>query len=82
MRSLQAGMGSAGILPAVRGILSRTQRVFDSPSKIMTPRVAEIPSGNMPGGASRMLALPESIILYEHHYYPQWARDRSCKQAG
>jgi hypothetical protein len=69
-------MGSAGILPAVRGILSRTQRVFDSPSKIMTLRVAEIPSGNMPDGASRMLALPESMVLYERARYSKRARDR------
>ena len=53
------------MLPAVRGILPRTPRVFDSPSKIMTLRVAEIPSGNMPDGASRMLALPDSTILHE-----------------
>jgi hypothetical protein len=70
------------MLPAVRGILSRTQRVFDSPSKIMTLRVAEIPSGNMPDGASRMLALPESMVLYERARYSKRARDRSRKQAG
>lgn len=69
-------MGSAVILPAVRGILSRTHRVFGSMNKIMTLRVAEIPSGNMPDGASRMLALPKSTILYERNHYPQRARDR------
>jgi hypothetical protein len=75
-------MGSAGILPAVRGILSRTQRVFDSMNKIMTLHIAEIPSGNMPDGASRMLALPESMVLYERARYPQRPGDRSRKQAG
>jgi hypothetical protein len=63
MRSLQTGMGSAGILP-------RTLDLFPSPSKIMTLRAAEIPSGNMPEGASRMLALPESTILHERNHYP------------
>ncbi|MGA7275445.1 MAG: hypothetical protein WBX14_11425 [Candidatus Udaeobacter sp.] len=70
MRSLQSGMGSAGMLPAVRGILPRTLDLFHSPSKIMTLRAAEIPSGNMPEGASRMLALPESTILHERNHYP------------
>jgi len=62
-------MGSAGILPAVRGILPRTQRVFDSMSKIMTLRAAPIPSGNMPDGASKMLALPKSTIRHERAYH-------------
>jgi len=55
-------MGSAGILP-------RTQRVFDSMSKIMTLRAAPIPSGNMPDGASKMLALPKSTIRHERAYH-------------
>jgi hypothetical protein len=76
MRGLQTGMGSAGMLPAVRGILPRTQRMFDSMNKIMTLRVAEIPSGNMPDGASRMLALPKSTILHERAHYSKRARDR------
>jgi hypothetical protein len=75
-------MGSAGMLPAVRGILPRTRRVFGSMNKIMRLRVAKISSGNMPDGASRMLALPKSIILYERNHYPQRARDRPCEQAG
>ena len=50
--------------------------VFGSMNKIMRLRVAEIPSGNMPDGASRMLALPEQV-LYERDHYPQRARDRS-----
>ncbi len=70
------------MLPAFRGILPRTQRVFDSMSKIMTLHAAPIPSGNMPGGASRMLALPESTIRHERAHYSQGARNRSRKQAG
>jgi hypothetical protein len=76
MRGLHTGMGSAGMLPAVRGILPRTQRVFDSMNKIMTLHIAEIPSGNMPDSASRMLALPESMVLYERARYSKRARDR------
>jgi hypothetical protein len=75
-------MGSVGMLPAVCGILPRTQCVFDSMSKIMTLRVAGIPSGNMPDSASRMLALPESTFLHERNHHSQRSRDRSGKQAG
>jgi excinuclease ABC subunit A len=53
------GKGSAGMLPAVRGILSRTtQRAYADDINEVTLRAAEEPSGNMPDGASRMLALP------------------------
>jgi hypothetical protein len=82
MRGLQAGMGSAGMLPAVRGILPRTQRVFDSMNKNVMAHAAEIPSGNMPDGASRMLALPESTILHECAHHSQRSSDRSRKQTG
>src|SRR5207253_11498960 len=53
-------LGSAGMLPAVRGILPRTRQSEDTTSKHneLTIRVAEEPSGNMPNGAIRMLALP------------------------
>jgi excinuclease ABC subunit A len=53
------GKGSAGMLPAVRGILPRTtQRAYADDINEVTLRAAEEPSGNMPDGASRMLALP------------------------
>ncbi len=53
-------LGSAGMLPAVRGILPRTaQDVYKANRKDLTIRVAKEPSGNMPDDASKMLALPE-----------------------
>jgi error-prone DNA polymerase len=57
-------LGSAGMLPAVRGILPRTTQSEDRGNyKDFTIRVAEEPSGNMPDGASRMLALPTESPL-------------------
>jgi excinuclease ABC subunit A len=56
---LRSVLGSAGMLPAVRGILPRaTQRAYANDGNEFTLRAAEEPPGNMPGGASRMLALP------------------------
>jgi error-prone DNA polymerase len=56
--------GSAGMLPAVRGILPRTrQSEGTSRHNELTIRVAEEPSGTMPDGASRMLALPTDTPL-------------------
>jgi error-prone DNA polymerase len=56
--------GSAGMLPAVRGILPRTRQSEDtSRHNELTIRVAEEPSGTMPDGASRMLALPTDTPL-------------------
>src|SRR5438552_8377016 len=58
-------LGSAGMLPAVRGILSRTRQSEDTNNhNELTIRVAEEPSGNMPDGASRMLALPTDTPLF------------------
>ena len=57
-------LGSAGMLPAVRGILPRTRQSQDTSNhKELTVRVAEEPSGNMPDGTSRMLALPTESPL-------------------
>src|SRR5204863_3845646 len=57
-------LGSAGRLPAVRGILPRTkQREDTSNHNELTIRVDEEPPGNMPDGASRMLALPTESPL-------------------
>ncbi|MGA7273327.1 MAG: hypothetical protein WBX14_00630 [Candidatus Udaeobacter sp.] len=53
------GKGSAGMLPAVRGILPRTtQRAYADEGNELTLRAAEEPPGNLPDGTSRMLALP------------------------
>jgi error-prone DNA polymerase len=53
--------GSAGMLPAVRGILPRTsQSVYTDNDNEFTLHAAEEPSGKMPDGASRMLALPDT----------------------
>jgi error-prone DNA polymerase len=57
-------LGSVGMLPAVRGILPRTRQNEDiANGNELTIRVAEEPSGNMPDGASRMLALPPDTPL-------------------
>jgi error-prone DNA polymerase len=57
-------LGSAGMLPAVRGILPRTRQSQDTSNhNELTIRVAEEPPGNMPDGASRMLALPTDAPL-------------------
>jgi error-prone DNA polymerase len=57
-------LGSAGMLPVVRGILPRTEQdEATSNRNELTIRVAEEPSGNMPDGASRMLALPTESPL-------------------
>jgi len=57
-------LGSAGMLPAVRGILPRNRRSEDTSNhNELTIRVAEEPSGNMPDSASRMLALPTDTPL-------------------
>jgi hypothetical protein len=64
----RAFLGSAGMLPATRGILPRSHREIGTPNetncKFFTPPK---PSGNMPDGASRMFALP---------YQQRWARFR------
>jgi error-prone DNA polymerase len=53
--------GSAGMLPAVRGILPRTsQSVYTDNDNEFTLHAAEEPSGKMPDGASRTLALPDT----------------------
>jgi error-prone DNA polymerase len=51
--------GSAGMLPAVGGILPRTTRRVNTHGDTKRPvGSATGPSGNMPDGASKMLALP------------------------
>jgi excinuclease ABC subunit A len=56
---LRAILGSAGMLPAIRGILPRTtQSAYADDGNELTLRAAEEPSGRMPEAASRMLALP------------------------
>ncbi len=53
--------GSAGMLPVVRGILSRTsQSVYTDNDNEFTLHAAKEPSGKMPDDASRMLALPDT----------------------
>jgi excinuclease ABC subunit A len=52
--------GSAGMLPAVRGIVPRTTPSVYADDNEITLRAAEEPSGKMPDGASRMLALPRN----------------------
>jgi hypothetical protein len=74
-------MGSAGMLPAVRGILPRTQCMLENVCNPMR-HATEIPSGRMPYGASRMLALPNSFVFHERDNHPQRSRDRSREQAG
>jgi hypothetical protein len=64
------------MLPAVRGILPRIQRMFEDVGN-PTLRTTEVPSGSMPDGASRMLALPRSFVLHDRDHHPQWPRDRS-----
>ena len=55
------GKGSAGMLPAVRGILPRTTPDFYAhDDNEIALRAAEEPSGKMPDGASRMLAVPRN----------------------
>jgi len=57
-------LGSAGMLPAVRGILPRTKQSEDTSNhNELTVPIAEEPPGNMPDGASRMLALPTGTPL-------------------
>jgi error-prone DNA polymerase len=57
-------LGSAGMLPAVRGILPRTKQSDDTRNhNELTTRVAEDPSRNMPDEASKMLALPTDTPL-------------------
>jgi tetratricopeptide (TPR) repeat protein len=58
-RRVFAFLGSAGMLPAVCGILPRTQNgafVGDHSNSGCSP--SGKPSGSMPDGASKMLALP------------------------
>src|SRR5207247_3376692 len=50
---------SAGMLPAIRGILPRTKRDLYAHDDDEIARAAEEPSGKMPDAASRMLALPK-----------------------
>jgi hypothetical protein len=64
------------MLPAIRGILPRTQRAFVTVGRMVIRRPAKVPSGKMPDGASRMLALPKSIFPHEHHH-SKWPSDRS-----
>ena len=74
---LRQVLGSAGMLPAVRGILPRTsQRVYGNAGNEFALRAAEEPSGRMsasgrircgePNGASRMLALPNNRAISIH----------------
>jgi error-prone DNA polymerase len=57
-------LGSAGMLPAVRGILPRTRQSENTSNhNELTIRVAEESPSNMPDGASRMLALPTDTPL-------------------
>ena len=57
-------VGSAGMLPAVHGILRQTRQSKNTSNhNELTIRVAEEPPGNMPDGASRMLALPTDTPL-------------------
>ena len=57
--SQRAAVGTAGMLPAVRGILPRTKRETDAPDETPCKSFAPgKPFGNMPNEASRMLALP------------------------
>jgi tetratricopeptide (TPR) repeat protein len=61
-------MGSAGMLPAIRGILPRTQRDGFAGTQVESFFSAgERASGNMPDGASRMLALPDQqrCVLFQ-----------------
>ena len=54
-------LGSAGMLPAVRGILPRTPPdLYAYDGDEITLRAAEEPSDKMPDGASRMLAVPRN----------------------
>jgi excinuclease ABC subunit A len=58
-RFLRKVLRSAGILPAIRGILPRAKRdLYAHDDDEIALRAAEEPSGKMPDGASRMLALP------------------------
>ena len=53
------------MLPSVRGILPRTRQSENTSNhNELTIRVAEEPSGNMPDGASRMVALPTDTPLF------------------
>jgi hypothetical protein len=65
------------MFPAVRGILPRTQPALPRAIKIVMVCVTKSSSGNMPDGASRMLALPESTRLHEHDDHSQRPRHRS-----
>src|SRR5258707_368386 len=59
-RRTDALLGSAGILPAIRGILPRTQRDGFAGTQVESFLSAgKRASGKMPDGASRMLALPD-----------------------
>ena len=67
-RRTDALLGSAGILPAIRGILPRTQRDGFAGTQVESFFSAgERASGNMPDGASRMLALPgqQRCVLFQ-----------------
>src|SRR5213079_2547540 len=56
---LRKVLRSAGMLPAIRGILPRTKRdLYAHDDDEIALRAAEEPSGNMLDGASNMLALP------------------------
>ncbi|HEU0207607.1 MAG TPA: excinuclease ABC subunit A [Candidatus Udaeobacter sp.] len=58
-RFLAQLLGDAEMVPTVRGILPRTrQRVYMDDNAGFALRAAEEPPGKMPGGASRMLAVP------------------------
>jgi excinuclease ABC subunit A len=60
---LRRVLGSAGMLPAIRGILPRSAlRAYTDSDSEFALRVAEEPSGNMPDGASKMLALPNQRV--------------------
>ena len=56
---LRKVLRSAGMLPAVRGILPRTKRdLYAHDDDEIALRAAEEPPGKIPDGASRMLAVP------------------------
>ncbi|HEY8411240.1 MAG TPA: hypothetical protein VIK76_07555, partial [Pyrinomonadaceae bacterium] len=58
---LRKVLRSAGMLPAIRGILPRTKRnLYAHDDDEIALRAAEEPPGKMPDGASRMLAVPSN----------------------
>jgi excinuclease ABC subunit A len=71
-------LGSAGMLPAIRGILPRArERVYTDEHPELTLRAAEEPSVKMPAGASKMLALPNKRVNGSIHV--RGAREHNLK---